>query len=107
MRTVDLATTAVGSVSLLAPHLVMRLSGAPADEVAERTVRVLGARQVIQGVVLLLHPSKTLRAGAVALDATHAASMLALAGLDPRARRAALTSATLATGFAVANAAVR
>jgi hypothetical protein len=96
---------AVGGVSLLAPEVVVRLSGAPAGDAAKRTVQVLGARQLIQATALILHPTKAMRTGGVLVDAAHAASMLALAGLDLRARRAALASAVLATVFAVASAA--
>ena len=107
MRVVDVAMVAVGGVSLVAPEIVVRLSAAPACDTAKHTVQVLGIRQVAQGTALILHPTKAMRTGGVLVDAAHAASMLALAGLDPRARRAALASAVLATVFAVASAADR
>jgi len=64
-------------------------------------VRVLGARQVVQQVVVLARPTSAVVNTASAVDLTHAASMLAALVLAPRYRRAELVSAAVATASAV------
>jgi hypothetical protein len=64
-------------------------------------VRVLGARQLLQSAALLAMPSRRLVFGAAAVDALHAASMLAAALTWPRYAKPALASAATATGSAV------
>jgi hypothetical protein len=64
-------------------------------------VRVLGARQLAQELVVLAVPSRTVRLVAAATDALHAASMVAAALVWPRFRRPALTSAAIAAGSSV------
>jgi hypothetical protein len=68
-------------------------------------VRVLGARQLLQSLVLLAAPSRGVTTGAAAVDGLHAASMLAAAAARPRFRRPALTSAAVATVSALITAA--
>ena len=62
--------------------------------------RVLGARQVLQSLVLLRRPSRPLTTAAAVVDGLHAASMLAATVVWPRYRRPALTSAAVAAGSA-------
>jgi hypothetical protein len=88
MRGPDAARLALGALCLTRPRPV---------------VRVLGARYVVQA----LGGEWVHRAWVPAVDAgvdlVHAASMLGVAAVSPRHRRAALASAALATGFAVAD----
>jgi hypothetical protein len=64
-------------------------------------VRVLGARQVVQQLVVLVRPTPVVVNAASAVDLTHAASMLAALVVAPRYRRAELVSAAVATASAV------
>jgi hypothetical protein len=61
---------------------------------------VLGARQVVQSLVLLRRPSRSLTTAAAVVDGLLSASMVAAALAWPRYRRPALTSAAIATGSA-------
>jgi hypothetical protein len=65
-----------------------------------RVVRVLGARQTAQGVIVLAAPTTTTVGLAVFADAAHALSMFALAAAVRRYRRPALLSAFSATASA-------
>lgn len=69
-------------------------------------VRILGGRQLLQGAALLIRPKNPLVIGALAVDALHASSMIGAALVWPRYRRAALTSAAVATASAGAGALV-
>lgn len=65
-------------------------------------LRVLGARQVVQAAVSLVHPSHRVLAVGSAVDALHAASCLGLAAADSRWRRGAVLGAADAAAFAFA-----
>jgi hypothetical protein len=64
--------------------------------------RVLGIRQVAQAVVSTACPTRWLIGAGVTADVAHAASMVALAGLDPDLRPALLTDAVIASALAAA-----
>jgi len=111
MRGPDRARLALGVVLLTHPDLPLRWLRCERSEPrnprgsrgVRRTVRVLGARYVVQSVGgPWLHRSWVPEADA-AVDVIHAASMLGLAGLAPRHRRLALASAATATAFALAD----
>jgi hypothetical protein len=94
---------ALGATELLAPRALTRaVLGTPLDGVGLGAVRVLGARHLAQAASCAAVPSPTASRLGAAVDALHAASMLALAAFDRRYRRAALTSAAVAGGLAVA-----
>ncbi len=61
-----------------------------------RIVRVLGARQVVQGAVTFGRPEASTVGVGAAADIAHALSMIALGFAVPRYRRPALISALLA-----------
>ncbi|MGI8695726.1 MAG: hypothetical protein ACR2JQ_03620, partial [Mycobacteriales bacterium] len=63
-------------------------------------VRVLGARQAVQGIAQIARPRRGVLLGGAVIDVVHAVSMVALAVLDPRHRRLASTSAAAAIGSA-------
>jgi hypothetical protein len=65
-------------------------------------VRVLGARGLLQGALETVRPRPTILRLGIAVDLTHAASMLAAARIWPRYRRAALVSAGSAAVSALA-----
>jgi uncharacterized protein YjeT (DUF2065 family) len=96
------ATAAVGAATLLRPRTAARLVSGGGSVPDTALVRVLGGRQLVQGTVVVLRPVPILVIGAVAVDAVHAASMLAAALAWPGYRNAALASATAAGASAVA-----
>jgi hypothetical protein len=77
-------------------------SGRPADWI----VRLLGARMAAQAAVTLVRPTTAVTALGTGTDLTHAASMVWVARRLPRYRRAALTSAAVATLVGAADLAV-
>ncbi len=97
-------TAAVGAAFLLRPHaLADRISGVGATP-ANAVVRVLAGRQLAQGTALLVRPERDVVRAAVGIDTLHAASMVVAPLLWPTYRRAALSSAAMATASAVAGA---
>lgn len=107
-RPVDAVRCGLGLVALTRPDLLLRLTHVRAatptyGPAARRTVRVLGARYVVQsgcGIVLELPWLPTADA---LVDLAHAASMLGVAALVPTHRRLALVSAGAAVVFAGAD----
>jgi hypothetical protein len=65
---------------------------------------VLAGRQLAQGTALLVRPERDVVRAAVGIDTLHAASMVVAPLLWPTYRRAALSSAAMATASAVAGA---
>jgi len=103
MRRPDAARLALGAAALAGPGLAVRITGSRDGVGMRRTVRVLGARYVLQSVGgRWLHRAWVPEADA-AVDVIHALSMIGLAVLLPRHRRLALVSAAMATTFAVAD----
>lgn len=105
MTPTGLVRGAYGLVLLLAPGWVVRhVAGRSPGAVSMTVVRVLGARDVSQALLGSVAPSADVLALGAEVDGMHALSMLVLAGLAPRWRRAALVSAAVAGSFAVAGA---
>jgi hypothetical protein len=102
-RPVDLARLGLGAAALARPDLFLRLTETP-DERAERTtVRVLGARYVVQSGAGIVRGRPWVRDLDAAVDLIHAATMVALAAVSPTHRRLALLSAATAGGLAAAD----
>ncbi|MEP7022504.1 MAG: hypothetical protein ABJB47_01565 [Actinomycetota bacterium] len=105
------ARAALGTAYLLFPALAARLAGPRQSARAARgTARILGARHLTQALTTSGQPDRAVLTLGAEADATHAASMAALAIMSRRWRRAALTDALIATtltaaGLAVARAA--
>lgn len=95
-----LLTRAVwGASLLLAPDRLLAHVGDRSTEV-ERMTRVLGARHLAEAVILIARRgTRPPPRWPIAVDAVHALSMLALAAMVPRHRRAALSSAGIAGGL--------
>ncbi len=93
----------VGVVRLLFPNSVIPgLVPIPPSSHGRLVVRALGVRQIAQAIFTSRDPDAAiLRLGAV-VDVTHAASMIGLAFIDRRYRRAALADASVAAVFALA-----
>ena len=92
----------LGAALLARPRDVVRALCGGSAEPPEAVLRVLGARQIVQEVVLLAKPSPAVLTGAAATDAIHAASMVGAALVWPQYRRPALTSGAIAAGSAAA-----
>jgi hypothetical protein len=105
MRRLELVRAAYGFVLLAAPpRMLGALARQPLDRPAVRVARILGARLVVQAVVLTAHPARRWRMAGAAVDGAHAASMAALARWSrrPPHRRLAARSAQDATLLAAA-----
>jgi hypothetical protein len=110
-RRVDLARLGLGTVALSRPDLLLRLSGHHERRGERLTVRVLGARYVLQagaGIAVAKQPGRTgaetwMRHADAATDLVHAVTMLVLAAVRPDHRRLALISAVTALAFATAD----
>jgi hypothetical protein len=98
------ARIAWGTVLLLSPDRVLAKCPDPVPGYARAGVRVLGARQLVEGAVLARHPRDPPPEWSVAVDALHAFSMLGLAAVRPRLRPAALRSAASALTLAALSA---
>ena len=88
-----------GAVLILSPRSALLLvpGGHDAGQVEQHVARVLGGREILQGAMTALFPSRqTLRWGA-AVDALHVTSMVGLAVIAPESKSAALSSATVAS----------
>ncbi len=72
--------------------------GAPAATV----VRILGARELLQGVAVAVHPARPVVRIGIFVDLSHAATMAAAIGLFPRYRRPAALGGVLAAASAMA-----
>ena len=87
-----------GCLLLVGPSGLMRALGLPFDRRVMETMRVLGFRHLVQGAVVGGR-GRRLRVG-VLVDLIHGASMLLLACVNTKRRRAALLDACVAFGFA-------
>lgn len=102
MRSATAARVLLGGACLAAPDRVLALVGGPdrADRRTRKVAQVLGARLVLQAGLDLAFGART-RGVDVAVELSHAASMLPVAVIWPAHRRSALVSAGLATGMAL------
>jgi hypothetical protein len=92
-----------GTLLLVAPDPVIRVyTGHRADPLTRAVTRVLGSRHLVQGLCTAGTPSALVLALGVEVDLAHVASMLGLAVLDRRRRRAGLVDAVAAGSFAIA-----
>ena len=88
-----------GGILLLDPGLPLRLGGGLDTRGVREATRILGARHVIETVVLTRTHDARVRRWIAAVDGVHALSMLGLAAVSPRLRRDALLSAASASGL--------
>lgn len=93
----SLARGVWGALLLLDPGLPLRLGGGQDSRTVSAAMRVLGARHLVESVVLARSPTTRARRAVDTLDLLHAASMLALARARPEVRRDALLSAASAS----------
>ena len=90
-----------GAVLLTRPRAVAELVAGDSATPPTAVVRVLGARRLVQHLLVLATPTRTVVLASAATDALHAASMVAAAVIWPEYRRSALVSASVATASAV------
>ena len=110
-RPVDVARLGLGAAAVGWPGLFLRLAKGRVGRGERVTVRILGARYVVQsgaGLTLTQPWGRPwarpwIRDADAAIDLVHAATMVALATIAPTHRRLALLSAATAIGFAAAD----
>lgn len=90
-------TAVLGAAALLRPKSVAGLVSSGSSAPNPVIVQVLGGRQLLQGVAVLVRPDRRLMVtGGSIVDVLHAGSMIAAARWWPRYRRPALASAAVA-----------
>jgi len=100
-----LAEAAWGATLLLfARPLLQALEGEPVDRQVINVARVLGGRQLLQGLVTARRPTRRILRIGAAVDVLHAATMVAAAAASVGPRRLTVASATLAAAFSAAGA---
>lgn len=94
-----------GALLLITPDALLdSLARDPVDDRVVFAVRVLGARHLLQGIIIRCRPTRRLLLAGAIIDAAHAASMIGLAVADIGPRRLSLASATTATALAAVGA---
>jgi hypothetical protein len=106
-RGLSAATGLLGATLLVRPLVLLGVVAPPDRRVVTWAGRLLGGRLTLQALVMAARPRRPVFAGAAVIDGLHASSMLAVAGVDRRYRRAALGSAAAATVSAVVTTLVR
>jgi hypothetical protein len=99
MRLLQLARLAYGSTLLVAPHVLLRQG---VDGRVRAVARILGARQLLQAVLVPPDSSPRRVCLGALVDGSHAATMAACAVISPKHRRLAGRNALTALGFAAA-----
>jgi hypothetical protein len=89
----------VAAFLLAAPRAVASAVAGSGRSAPSWVVRLLGARLLCQGCLLVRRPTDTVTSIGTGVEALHGATMLCVAGLDPRDRSTALAAAALATGL--------
>jgi hypothetical protein len=95
-RPVAVADCGLGLLLMVVPSRIAALVAGGGTPPEARIIRLLGARMVGQGAVLLLRPTVRMRRLGAAVDAAHGSSMVGLAVLSRRYRRPAAASAAIA-----------
>lgn len=104
LRVVAVARATYGSALLIAPRPILGLFGRERPHRgAVAFARILGARQLTEAILLELHGSESWIAAGAAVDAIHAITALALAGLrdDAEQTNDLLANAAVATALAL------
>jgi hypothetical protein len=108
VRSWGAVTAVLGAAMLIKPTVVAGLVSSGASTPSPVIVRVLGGRQLLQGVTVLGRPGQRgLLTGSSVVDVLHAGSMIAGARWWPRYRQPALASAAVAGTSAVIGALLR
>ncbi len=104
MRWLEPVRAGYGLCELVFPNIVARLLlGIPPEPRVAVVLRVLGARHLLQALVIGQAPaSPVLHTGGALADSLHSASMVLLGAADARRRKPATIDALLAGLFAAA-----
>jgi hypothetical protein len=103
VRLISAVRASYGLALLCVPGpMITALAGGPVSGRVLTVARVLGVRQLAQGMICGLAPVRELVEAGVAADGLHGASMLVLAGAEPRLRRALLAETVIAAALASA-----
>ena len=102
MTCFTIGRAALGATQLSAPNLIAaKLFQQSLSANTQAVVRLLGARHLAQAAITATIPSRRVLMAGAAVDALHAATMIA-AAIDQRCRRVALADAATAAGLAIA-----
>ena len=96
MRLVGAANASLGAYTAFDAERVARRAAGPDAVPDPRIVRVLGIRQLVQGLVTVAAPTRQVVLGGAAVDCLHAASMLPVPAVLPAFGRPARLSAASA-----------
>jgi hypothetical protein len=83
--------------------VISAFGGDPDDPTTTVMARVLGARHLLQAIVIGKDPGRFRRYGAAFVDVMHAARMFGVARVDPLRHKPALIDGSIAAAFAVAD----
>lgn len=101
-RALSVGQSGAGVVLLTRPHTISRSVTGRGSPPPAWLVQALGARLVVQGLVLLRRPTRGIARVSAAVDTAHGLSMVVAAAVSRRHRRAALISAVAAASSALA-----
>lgn len=104
LRGLGLARVAVGTLWLAGLATGRPGAGAGLPTAGRAAATVLAVRDLAQGSWLVVQPEPPAAEAGAVIDVLHGLSMLPLLVLAPRYRKAAVTSAGAATGWALASA---
>lgn len=101
MSGIDVLRAGWGAAELVFAERVARDElGHPGDRVTIAAFRILGVRQLVQGMVTHRSHSRAVHLAGGGVDILHALSMLVIAALSPARRRGALINGAIAGLFA-------
>ena len=96
LRAVGAGSVLYGVLLVSAPRAAVAAAGGGRTPPPSTVVRVLGARQIGQGLALLLRPARATVAISSAVDGLHALTMVAAAIRWPAYRRVSVASGAVA-----------
>ncbi len=95
-------TALLGAGIAARPVAIVRWAAGGEQTPPTWVVRVLGLRQLLQGIAVGMRPTRAVIGIGVAVDLSHAVTMAAACRLLPRYRHSAILSGTVAAASAVA-----
>lgn len=99
----EIMRAGLGLCQLISPELLAsRVARDPLTRESRIVIRILGARHLLQALLLCRTDSHSLRRVGGVVDTLHALSMVGLGVADGKRRRLALVDASVAGSFALA-----
>ncbi len=103
MIAIDTIRAVWGVCQLVGAPLIAGIElGHEPDKITARVIRILGARQIVQGAILRRSPSQAAHRLGGCVDVLHTSTMVIVAIANPQRRRAAVIDGTIATCLAIA-----